>query len=199
MIRVRLKHADLADSSRIALDKVVSILFPPPTEDRQLEILAKAETPSFVRLVNGKKHSEIVQSGRSNCINAVFNFFDRPPYNYETAHTSSVLAFLKNECEQIDEPLKKEAGNIVVFWSRSGGVWDNIKIKVKNMEATDANFPYGLVFEHIAVFVDSEIVFHKPSPAIEVPYKLDFVKAAIGALKWAKGFETTWHLKRSSN
>lgn len=47
-------------------------------------------------------------------------------------------------------------------------------------------------------FVDSEIVFHKPSPAIEVPYKLDFFESAIGVLKYAKGFETTWHLKRSS-
>lgn len=150
MIRVQLKRHDLAVSSRLVLDTVVNILFPPPTQDRQNEILARVQTPDFVRAVSGKKHSEIAQTDRPSCINAVYTFFDRSPYKYETAQTSAVLEFLKKECEQIAEPLKKE------------------------------------------------IVFHKPSPNFDVPYKLDYFESAAGALKYAKGFETTWHLKRSS-
>ena len=144
MIRARLKRDDLADSSRLALNRVVSLLFPSPSEERQAEILMKTQTPDFVRLVNGKKHSEIAESGRPSCINAVFSFFAQP-YKYDTAQTSDVLEFLKNECEQMEEPKKKEVGNVVVFWSRSGEIWNNKKIIVKEMDPSDPNFPYDLV------------------------------------------------------
>ncbi len=196
MIRVRLKRDDLADSSRFALDRVVQILFPPPTQHRQTEIVSKNQTPDFVRLVNGKKHSEISSTGRPNCINSVFNFFSQPPYWHETAPTSEALKFLQDECDQIEEPGFKKLGTIVAFWSRTIGAWDNKKISVRNIIPSDSTFPYGLVFEHIAVFLDPEIVFHKPSPALEVSYKLDFFESAIGTLKYANGFETTWHLKK---
>ena len=196
MIRVQQKQDDLADNSRIALDTAISVLYPPPSLDRQTKILKNPQVPDFVRLTVGKKHSEVADIGRPNCINAIFNYFAKPPYKYETAKTDELLTFLLNDCVQIDKYEKNEGIKIAVFWSRSGGSWDHQKIVIQKMNSSDIDFPYGLVFEHIAVFVDSEIVFHKPSPAKEVPNKLDYIESVVGGFKHAKGFEITWHIKK---
>lgn len=191
MIRVRLGKHDLADSSRLALDRTVEIIVPAPPDQLVERLLADPRLPKFVPYVYGQRHSEgSLPRERSNCINAVINFFAKP-YKYETVSTTDALTYLKNEFTQFEQP--PQFSDVVVFWSRSGGSWAQRKIRVSEMNPGDSDFPYGLVFEHMAVFIDEEIIFHKPSPAIEVPYKIDYFQASMTALKYSSGFEMTFH------
>jgi hypothetical protein len=199
MIRVRLAKQDLADSSRLALDRTVEIIVPGPSEELVKQLLVDQRIPQFVRCVLGKRHSDgLLPRERSNCINAVVGFFAAPPYKYETASTAEALTYLKNEFAQVELAPLQQFGDVVVFWSRSNGTWDHRKIRVAEMNPTDSDFPYGLVFEHMAVHVDDEVIFHKPSPALEIPYKFDFLQAAITALKHSHGFEMTIHRRRDA-
>ncbi|MGE0525926.1 MAG: tetratricopeptide repeat protein [Bdellovibrionales bacterium] len=198
MIRVRLEQHELADSSRLALNRTVELLVPRPSADTISGILQDPLLPEFVRFVLGKSHTHPpLPRERSNCINAVLNFFSSPRYRYQTASTSEALSFLQDKCSQLPGSAEKaQLADIVVFWSRShDGAWIDRKIHVAEMNPADPEFPYGLVFEHMAVVVepDLKIIFHKPSPAIEVPYKIEFLDAAIASLKYCNGFEITLH------
>jgi len=201
MIRVRLEKQDLADSSRLALDRTMELLVPPLSSEVIDRILFNPRLPEFVRKVHGKRHdSGPLPRERSNCINAVINFFSSPPYRFETASTLDALALLQNDFTQFDESHELCDADVVVFWSRlEQGAWHDRKIRVREMNISSPDFPYGLIFEHIAVVIDaeSEIIFHKPSPALEVPYKIESLNAAVSTLKYSRGYEATWHRRNT--
>lgn len=199
MIRVRLKRDDLADSSRFALEHAVQMASPqvgPKTIDA---VLKDSRTPAFIRHVLGKCHAKSdLPDERSNCINAALNFGAEPPYHFATASTLDLIQLLQKQFFQLDSQTKPQFGDALVYWSRSGGSWDSRPIDVSKINLQNRDFPYGLVFEHIAIAVSDNVAFHKPSPARDVPYKLDYFAALEITLRHSQGFERTLHRRRAA-
>ena len=104
-----------------------------------------------------------------------------------------LLRFLWKNTEQVFSLEDYKFGDLIVWWNRSGGSWDNRKIVIKEMGLEDLDFPYGLVFDHVAVRVTSDIVFNKPNPSPDSECKFDYLDSASYPSKLGKGHELTLH------
>lgn len=70
---------------------------------------------------------------------------------------------------------------------------DNRRIDVRRMNKEEADFPYGLVFDHIVVRLSDDLVFHKPDPTLESRYQIDLLGSVLMPNEGRTGFETTSH------
>jgi len=81
--------------------------------------------------------------------------------------------------------------DLVVFWSRSGGIWGSEgRFAWLNMNPKDHDFPYGLVFEHVAVRVSPTLVFTRRTRSLNTKYKFDFLETAKATLRFAFGLRS---------
>ena len=148
--------------------------------------------PSFAKETLGKSQSELGRSERSNCINASFNFHASDP-RWPTYTTMEFLDRIQSDFVQIAETEPVQCGDLIVLWSRTGGTWDNRKIEVHQIEKSDSDFPYGLVFDHIVVQLTDDLVFHKPDPTLESRYQIEYLSSVVTPTIASRGFEITRH------
>ena len=152
---------------------------------------AKDRLSIFALSVLGKNQQELGSVLRANCINAAFNFHDREA-RFETYSTLEFLERLKQEFSQTDFNQLRQ-GDLIVAWSRNGGSWDNRAIQVHEMGTADKDFPYGLIFDHVMIYLGDGLVFHKPDPSLESQYQIDFLDSVLVTTKENRGFELTFH------
>lgn len=146
--------------------------------------------PDFAAHVLGKSQSEVGSDERANCINAAFNFHDSV-IRHATYSTMEFLDRIRSEFRQVGS--EYQFGDLVVAWSRTGGSWDSRSIDVHQINESDADFPYGLVFDHIMVRVSEDLVFHKANPTLESRYHIDFLASVVMPNTALLGFELTHH------
>lgn len=146
--------------------------------------------PEFVRRKLGF-------ADQGNCINAAFNFHFTPERE-EPFSTMEFMLGIQRWFHQIGENEDWRCGDLLVFWSRrAGGSWDQRRIEVQQMKADDLDFPYGLVFDHVAVRLDREVGFHKPDPTAFSRYRVDYLQAIAMPTRGNRGFEVTYHRRKN--
>lgn len=158
---------------------------------REIDAL-EGKLPVFARERLGKNQLERGSQVRANCITAAFGFHDPSPIEMEHT-TMEFLLRIKNEFRQLIEGRDYKFGDLVVMWSRRGGSWDGLRVNVHEMNPTDPDFPYGLVFDHVAVRVREDLVFHKPDPRPESRFQIDYLESAMSTTASLTGFELTFH------
>ncbi len=163
--------------------------------DPQLIESQLSHLPEFARQVLWKSQIEVGRPERSNCINAAFNYHDVNPH-WETYSTTEFLDRIQNEYFQISPEEDAKRGDLIALWSRTGGSWDHRKIDVHEMDRSAPDFPYGLVFDHVAVRLDENLVFHKPDPTLESRYQIELLEAIKVVTAQQPGFEVTLHRKK---
>lgn len=180
----------LSDDLKKQIEELRNIAFPKPGKECIEKIVDRL--PDFAAKTLGKNHLELGLAERSNCINAAFNFQDEIAH-WQTYSTTDFLNRIQTGFQQLESLNQVNWGDLVVFWSRTGGSWDNRTIDVHKINDADPDFPYGLVFDHVAVRLTDTLVFHKPDPTLESRYQIDFLSSAAGATISNQGFEMTFH------
>jgi phosphoglycolate phosphatase len=194
LLRLKKNNIELIDSTLLAIETTKKRWLPQLKTSDLESLFEKKEMPLFVKTVFGKKHSAESYKSRANCINAVCNFFAKDGiFQFEPYKPMDLLNLLMQRCIQLQPDNTFQFGDIVVWWNRTGGSWDQRKILVSEINLKDADFPYGLVFDHVAVMVDKNIVFHKPNPSPASTYGFDYLANASYPAKLGKGFEITRH------
>jgi hypothetical protein len=152
--------------------------------------------PESVTMVLGQSQRDLGRTERSNCINAALNFHDLK-FRWKPYSTEEFLTRLQTDFVQLQNSLHCAFGDLVVMWSRTSGTWDNTIIDVHKMNHSDADYPYGLIFDHVAVRVNADLVFHKPDRTYESCYQVEALNSVIAGSMANSGFELTFHrLKR---
>jgi hypothetical protein len=183
---------DAADKIRIQMEALRAQAFPKPHHSLIEKMMHRL--PGFAAHVLNRTQTELGRSERSNCINAAFNFHD-PLARWETYSTGEFLERTQSGFVQAGGETPA-FGDLIVMWSRTpGGSWEDRKIDVHAMNGADPDFPYGLVFDHVVVFLTGDLVFHKPDPTPSSAYQIDFLNAVAAPLGLNFGFEITCHRK----
>lgn len=183
-------NTQLADRLMVQMEVLRSQEYSVPSEDKISEI--SHTLPTFALNVLGKSQSELGLAERSNCINAAFNFHSLQP-RYSPYSTMEFLNKIQKEFQQKPNDSQFRFGDLVVIWSRTIGTWDHRSIDVHMINKADADFPYGLVFDHVVVRLSEELVFHKPDPTLESRYQIDFLDSVVRPNIPNRGFELTFH------
>ena len=84
-------------------------------------------------------------------------------------------------------------GDWIVLWSRSDETWKNRKISVDDLDPEIPGFPFGVVFDHVMVYLDEQLIFHKPDPRLESYYQINKLEEVLLFNKLIDGFEMTFH------
>ncbi len=181
----------LADTLRSQLEELRGQTQPKP-ERSAIERL-KSQLPQFALGVLDRTQEDIAPAERCNCINAAFNFHDPSP-RWKTYSTGEFLERIQAEFIQLSSADDFNFGDLVVLWSRvDGGSWGQRSIAVSQINPSDDDFPYGLVFDHVAVRLTEDLVFHKPDPTPQSRYQIDFLSSVIAPTILNFGFEMTFH------
>lgn len=191
LLRNNKSDSDLADSSLLAIEQTKRRWLPQVPESEVQKILQNKSIPDFVRKMLGTK-----TTARLSCINAALNYHEIGMDRITPFKPMELLDYLCKNTEQIFDIEDFQPGDLIVWWNRAGGSWDSRKIVIKNMFFDDPDFPYGLVFDHVAVRVASDIVFNKPNPSPDSEFKLDCLETAAYPSKLGKGHEITLHRSR---
>lgn len=184
----------LSDDLKKQFEDLRNVTFPKPTKEVVEQVIDRL--PHFAAEVLGKNHLELELPEKSNCINAAFNFHDEITH-WPTYSTMDFLSRIQTDFFQVEPSVEANWGDLVVLWSRTAGSWDNHAIDVHKMNSADPDFPYGLVFDHVAVRLNESLVFHKPDPTLESRYQIDFLESVVGATAANPGFELTFHRART--
>ena len=150
--------------------------------------------PAFVHAVLNKNNAELGLTENSNCMNAAWSFYSSSP-NFTLLRPVDFLKFLQTYFFQFPETEELHYGDMLVIWSRTEGADLDKKIQVADLDPEDTGFPHGLVFEHVAVYLEDGHFFHKPDPSPESRYQIGFWKDIIRPMKDISGFEITLHRK----
>lgn len=150
--------------------------------------------PQFVKLHLNKNHQDLEITERSNCINAAFNFHDDQT-RYSTYTTMDLLNRLQNEFMQIESRSQLQFGDLIVLWSRISDDWKDRKILIKDLNPAASGFPFGVVFDHVAVYIEQNQLFHKPDPTSSSRYQINHWHDVIPFNEVLPGFELTFHRK----
>ena len=148
--------------------------------------------PSWICQVLNQCNEDLGIEKETNCISAALSFYLNQPI-FDPFDTMQFLKTISTDFVQVSNIDDFHYGDLVTFWSRSGGSWDNKLIEVNNINPADSDFPYGLIFDHIAVRLTPDIVFHKPDPTLVSNYRLDFLESAYATTVANSGFEMTFH------
>lgn len=161
---------------------------------RQHSILSKTlpafELSTFVQSTLNKNHHDLKIAEPSNCINAAFNFSSPSP-TFTPYSTMDFLNIIKSEFQQIEHA--EQPGDLVVFWSRMDSTWEDRKIVIEDLDPTHPQFPFGLVFDHVAVYLGQNCLYHKPDPTLESRYQINHWDDVVGFSEVVNGFELTFH------
>jgi hypothetical protein len=140
----------------------------------------------------GKKASDLDPSFKINCFNTVIAYFNNSIKDGKTS-AQEMLDWLKDNTIQVDNI---EAETIIVVWSSSNSLISPDRIEISKLDQSHPQYPFGLVMEHAAVFVDREQLFQKASPKDEDPFELIRYSKMIGEnyfhLSWIR---VTYHKK----
>lgn len=194
LLRLKKNNIELIDSTLLAIETTKKRWLPQLKTSDLESLLEKKEMPLFVKTVFGKRHGSELANSRANCINAVYNFFSTDEiFQFEPCKPMDLLNLLMHKCVQLHSDSSHQFGEIIVWWNRTSGSWDHRKILISEINLKDADFPYGLVFDHVAVMVEKDIVFHKPNPSPTSTYGFDYLSTASYPAKLGKGYEITRH------
>lgn len=199
LIRSNKTNASLADSTLQAIEETKKRWLPQVSSNKTASLLSHVRMPDFVKRVLGKRHGQGLVNGRFNCINTALGFHDLAPEMDEKSTPALPIEFLKFLKDRTIQILDKEDfcfGDFMVWWNRSGGSWDTRKIVIADIYFDDPDFPYGLIFDHVGVRVEKQIVFNKPNPSPLSEYRFDFVEAAAYPSCLGRGNEVTIHRMR---
>jgi tetratricopeptide (TPR) repeat protein len=199
LIRQKKDNIELIDSSLLAIEETKRRYLPQVSESDSQKILSNLKIPDFVKQVIFKKHGRNLPDTRLNCINAALGFHGVSEINQMPAKPIELLNFLKKNTIQIEDLNDFEFGDFIVFWNRNGGTWDQKKIIISQINYNDPDFPYGLVFDHVAIRITMDIVFNKSNPSQDSEYKFDYFTTACYPSKLGKGFEITIHRLKKDN
>jgi hypothetical protein len=150
--------------------------------------------PAFVRSVLDKNHSDLEMTEPSNCINAAFNFHSAFP-DFSPRTTMDFLKTTQKDFFQIGSKEDLVFGDLLVLWSRNGDEWKDKKIVLKDLDPESPEFPFGLVFDHVAVFLGDDKLFHKPDPTLSSRYQINSWEDVTMFNESLRGFEMTYHRK----
>lgn len=196
LIRNNKSEIDLADSTLLAIEETKKRWLPQISPKDSLNILCIQNMPTYVREVLGKRHGMELSPARLNCINAALNFHGIECGRSRPFKPIELLHFLLERTTQIKNIGDFQFGDLIIWWNRSGGSWVHRKIIIDDMKFDDVDFPYGLIFDHVAVRVRPEVVFNKPNPSLYSEYKFDFLESASYPSKLGDGYEVTLHRVR---
>jgi tetratricopeptide (TPR) repeat protein len=196
LIRNKKTDRDLADSTLLAIEETKRRWLPQVSQTQSEHLLSSPEMPAYVRSVLWKMHGKELVTAGQNCINAALGFHGIDHDRLTPFAPIDFLRFLIAQTEQIENVEDFRFGDLVVWWNRSEGAWANKKIIVENISFSDPDFPYGLIFDHVAVRISPEIVFNKPNPSPNSCYKFDFLDTASYPSKLGEGHEMTFHRLR---
>lgn len=149
---------------------------------------------TFVRSTINKNPQDLGHVEASNCINAAFNFHSSQPA-FTPYTTMDFLKVIRSDFEQLHSRDELQFGDLVVFWSRMNDEWKNRKILVSDLVTDDPKFPFGLVFDHVAVYVEQNCLYHKPDPTLQSRYQINHWDDVVGFSEAVSGFELTFHRK----
>lgn len=161
---------------------------------RQLPAIEIEKFPSFVRSTLNKKQSDLGIDFPSNCINAALNFLTNDPV-FEPYSAMDFLNVIQTNFRQLESKCELDFGDLVVCWSRSSDDWEKKGILIEALDPSSPGFPFGLVFDHVAVFVGENCLFHKPDPTFNSCYQINHWDDIVGFSEVVDGFELTFHRK----
>lgn len=164
-------------------------------KSRSSAITELTGVPDFVRKTLNQSQSDLEIVEASNCINAAFNFFAKVP-RWEPYSTMEFLERVRCDFIQIDSRDQLLPGDLIGFWSRNGDEWIDRKIKMAEFSPKDPRFPFGIVFDHVAVFIGNNRLFHKPDPHKESRYQVNDWDDVVGFAQLVPGFELTFHRQK---
>ncbi len=130
----------------------------------------------------------------SNCINAAFSFHSRQPI-FKPYSTMDFLEAIRSQYWQLESKNQLLVGDLVVFWSRVSDDWADRNILVKDLSPNSPGFPFGIVFDHVAVFVGQNNLYHKPDPTRESRFQINTWDDVVEFNQFIDGFELTFHRK----
>jgi tetratricopeptide (TPR) repeat protein len=191
LLRNNKSESDLADSSLLAIEETKRRWLPQVAEDEVQRLLDMNSMPIFVKKVMDAGANE--NSVRSNCINGAMNFHTRNILRADPYKPMELLTFLMEETDQLTDEDDYQFGDLVVWWNRSGGKWEKRQIRIDEIRTDDPEFPYGLIFDHVAIRVTPEIVFNKPNPSPQSKCRFDYLKTAAYPSRLGRGHEMTLH------
>jgi tetratricopeptide (TPR) repeat protein len=195
LLRSNKSDRTLADSTLLAIEETKRRCLPQVSDEKIGLLLSDRRMPDIVRNVIGKRHGNELWTGRFNCINAAMAFHDLAPLeaNSSVASPADFLRILIQKTLQIFDFNDFQFGDFVVWWNRSGGSWDERLIRIEEMDLESPGFPYGLIFDHVAIRVRQQIVFNKPNPSPDSEYRFDFLDSAAYPSRLGRGHEMTVH------
>lgn len=161
---------------------------------RQLPDFRVESLPIFSRQILNQNQQDLGIEHRSNCINAAFNFHSEKP-SFQPYSTMEFLTSIRSDFQQFGSSDDLEFGDLVVFWSRVSDEWKNKNILVSALDPAAPGFPFGIVFDHVAVFVGAECLFHKPDPSMDSRYQVNHWADVVEFSRVVDGFEMTFHRK----
>lgn len=150
--------------------------------------------PKFAKMTLNKTQRDLNTNEASNCINAAFNFHSPQP-TFTPFTTMDFLTAIRTQYTQLGTKGELAFGDVVVFWSRTNDDWKGRAIQVQDIIPEDPRFPFGLVFDHIAIYVGTESLYHKPDPAMSSCYQINHWDDVVGFSEVVSGFELTYHRK----
>ena len=148
--------------------------------------------PTFVHASLNKNQYDLNRDEASNCINAAFNFSSSQPV-FTPYTTMDFLEVIRSDFLQFQSRDELRSGDLVVFWSRFSDDWKDRAILVTDLIKEDPGFPFGLVFDHVAVYVGEDCLYHKPDPNLESRYQINHWDDVVGFSEVVNGFELTFH------
>ena len=184
---------NLRDHALFAIEEIKERWLPQVPVPVAEEIVANDLIPQFVRKKLEKKRPGQGALARFNCIDAAWGFHGVESDDREPAKPIDFLRYLLAGTIQVQSVDDFRLGDFFVFWNRSEGSWDNRKIILSEMNLNDSDFPYGLIFDHVAVRVTSQVVFHKPNPSPHCECRLDYNETAAFPSRLGTGHEVTLH------
>lgn len=183
-------NRDAANKFRVEMEAVRRAY----TANRKMMLQVSSSLPPFVSLTLNRRQADLGISEASNCINAAFNFHKADPI-WRPFSTMDFLSEIRSSFSQIQNQDELIAGDLIVFWSRAGNRWGDRKILVEKIDPEDPEFPFGLVFDHVAVYLGEKQLFHKPDPTPESPYQINLWEDVVAFNEMLPGFELTFHRK----
>lgn len=82
------------------------------------------------------------------------------------------MEFLKQiraDFYQLDSRDELQIRDPVVFWSKISDQWTRGPLKVEDLNPQATGFTFGFVFDHVAVYLGQDCLFHKPDPTMVSP------------------------------
>lgn len=122
----------------------------------------------FVEAVLNKKASDINPSYKLNCFSTSVSYFRNEIIN-GCMTAEEMLKWLQDNTYQVEKP---EAFSIAVVWFSSDVSKSPNAVRVNELLKTNSGYPFGLIMEHAAIFINDFDVFQKASPKDEDPFEI---------------------------